>query len=700
MNTNKVNNGKKIFFQQFKRKKYSVFSSLRKVVHISNIALAYTLIAAPATSIAQDDTTRVSQEYDLEEVEVVSQMSPAVLQELPRLVSVITSTDIEHSPAQSLTDLLTYSANIDLRQRGKAGIQSDLSIRGSSFDHNLFLLNGINISDPQTGHLSLNLPVETQAISRIEILNGPASRVHGANAISGAVNFVTRPSEVNSLSLSSRYGQYDFFSNAITLNLVTGNTRNLVHYNNAFSDGYAPNTDFKRQSVFYHGNVLTPDGILDIQLGYTDRAFGSNSFYTPKYPDQFEENQMTYAAVGYKTGKKIKIHPQVYWRRHRDRWEMFRVDDDWYRVENNQSISNNPKNTTFDTSFVYTNHHINDVMGAKLNLSTKWFLGTTTLGFHTRSENIISNSIGYNRGTKIPVRGYDALYTLSDNRTNFDLHLEQQYATDNLMISAGLLANWNSYLPDELNFFPGIDARYRVISHLSVLGSYNYTLGHPTFTDLTYNDPNNTGNNNLASYEMQSYEGGLQWQDRTINLSVNYFLMEGSNTIDWVWFQDENKFKPINVPYYHSKGVECSAQIDVSQTPVVKYLLSTVRLNYTYMDVDKNLIGNFLKYSHLRQKFSGQFSRTLFRNLVMSVNTAYAERTGSYQGYDFIQKTYTQHPYKAYWLVDAKADYTFLNFTFSLEATNLLDADYIDVGSMEQPGRWIIGGIAYKLNGF
>ena len=61
----------------------------------------------------------------------------------------------------------------------------------------------------------------------------------------------------------------------------------------------------------------------------------------------------------------------------------------------------------------------------------------------------------------------------------------------------------------------------------------------------------------------------------------------------------------------------------------------------------------------------------------MSVNTAYAERTGSYQGYDFIQKTYTQHPYKAYWLVDAKADYTFLNFTFSLEATNLLDADYI-----------------------
>ena len=38
----------------------------------------------------------------------------------------------------------------------------------------------------------MNLPIDIQQIERIEIIKGTAARIYGANALAGAVNFVTR----------------------------------------------------------------------------------------------------------------------------------------------------------------------------------------------------------------------------------------------------------------------------------------------------------------------------------------------------------------------------------------------------------------------------------------------------------------------------------------------------------------------------
>ena len=69
-----------------------------------------------------------------------------------KIVNVISQREIQNAPVQSIEDLLEYAVNIDLRQRGIDGIQSDVSIRGGSFEQVLILLNGIKINDPQTGH--------------------------------------------------------------------------------------------------------------------------------------------------------------------------------------------------------------------------------------------------------------------------------------------------------------------------------------------------------------------------------------------------------------------------------------------------------------------------------------------------------------------------------------------------------------------
>ena len=87
------------------------------------------------------------------------------IQKLARIISVISSKEIEAAPVQNIQDLLEYIAGVDVRQRGAGGMQADVSIRGGTFDQALVLLNGINITDPQTGHHNFNLPVSLRSNS-------------------------------------------------------------------------------------------------------------------------------------------------------------------------------------------------------------------------------------------------------------------------------------------------------------------------------------------------------------------------------------------------------------------------------------------------------------------------------------------------------------------------------------------------------
>jgi vitamin B12 transporter len=695
--------GDRFFFRKFTRKKYAAFNSMHRVVHISALAAAYSLIVSTTKVSAQKDTLSTPEIINLDEVEIIGQKGPSQFEELPRLVTVILSKDIECAPAHTIPDLLRYIANVDVRQRGKDGIQSDISIRGGSFDQNLILLNGINISDPQTGHLSLFLPVESEAIKRIEILNGPAARVHGANAFSGAINFVTYPDKINTFDVTAEAGYFGYFSSSATVNLVTGNVKSLLHYNNGFSSGYARNTDFRRNSVFYQGIVTNNEGQFDIQFGYSDRAYGANGFYTPRYPDQFEENRLTFTSFGYKTGNFVKLHPQFYWRRLRDRFELFREGINWYRIEDSITISNNIQNTTFDTVSWYSshNHHISDVYGAQLTTGIKTFIGESTLGLHLRSENILSTNIGYDKGIVAPVRGYrGAFYNKSDNRNNFDIYLEQTIDLKTLYISGGLLLNWNSYLPDEVNLFPGIDFRYFLAEPLSVYGSYNHTLALPTFTDLTYEDPSNQGNSTLKPYSQNSLEGGVRYLIHSAEATLAVFYNFGKGIIDWIWFSDELKFKPVNIKSFNGRGIEFTGYYNVDRNSLARYFLRSFRASYTYIDMHKNTPGNILKYFNVRQQASAMLQHEFIKNFVVSENISYLEREGSYITYDFNNNSYVSNPFRPYWLVDMRISYTWKSVGLYLEATNFFNVEYVDAGSIYQPGRWLSAGLKYKISGF
>ena len=183
-------------FKSFSRKGYALFSVLGREVLIGTLSVS-TLSHAKAegvsvvTAAAADSLQR--SELRLDEVVVTGTRTPLTQEESAKIVSVITREDIHRAAAESINDVLKMATGVDVRQRGGFGVQTDISIGGGTFDQIAILLNGVNISNPQTGHLSADFPVSLDDLERIEVLEGAASRVYGAQAFNGAINIITSP---------------------------------------------------------------------------------------------------------------------------------------------------------------------------------------------------------------------------------------------------------------------------------------------------------------------------------------------------------------------------------------------------------------------------------------------------------------------------------------------------------------------------
>lgn len=694
----------KLYFRKFTRKKFAAFNSLGKLIKISTLGVACSLIYSPLQGQTDSSTDTIAKSLDLEEVEVVGQKTTVLIENVPRMVEMIGIQTIQSAPSHSFQDLIQYGSNIDVQQRGQYGIQADISIRGGSFDQVLVLLNGANLSDPQTGHHSLNLPIDLESISRIEILNGPAARAIGANAFSGAINVITTPLDTNLITLSTHTGQFGFNNIHGSVNFKLKNSSHLLTSSYAQSDGYIENTDFKAYNLYYHGKFkLSSSNSAFLQFGTNDKAFGANSFYTPKYPDQFENTQSFYFHAGLKTGSRIQFKPSVYWRRHYDRFELFRESKDYYSKTSDDYYVSETDTAGYLISGVFYpysghNYHLTDIIGSSFNLTVRNAFGKTTLGTNLKYEGILSNSLGEDLTIPLLIEGTDSVfYTKHASRANFDLFLEHVYTNKHWFISGGTMVHWNSFLPNEINFFPGVDISYSLSNRMKLLTSYNYTLGLPSFTDLNYQGPTNEGNATLRPYYQHSIEGGAKITVSDIQLKTIAFYTHGKNNIEWVLNNETNRFSPINTDLSENLGIEASLNYTNSSSSIFNRLVSHVYLGYTYIDTYRASEDTTSKYTNIKHKFTAQIQQNISKQLVLSWNIMYKQRIGNYIGYDFDNDAYTLTSYPDVFLVDARLSYSIKSFTLYGEISNILDNEYIETGSISQPGRWIKGGLKYKF---
>lgn len=671
--------GSGLCFKKWSGDKWAVFNTLHREIKIGILTAAYFTTLGYHQTFANTESDSISSKITLNEIQVSGKRAPGIYQETGRQIAVISREQIEKLPAQSIQGLLRTALGVDIRERGPLGMQVDISMRGGSFDQVMILLNGINVTDPQTGHYGLNLPVDLASVERIEILRGPAARVHGPNAFDGAINFVTKSGSENKVSAQLTAGDHGLYNLHAGLSHRKGAFGNYFSAQKGASDGYIDNTDFDILNLYYRGQVTREQSKFSLQLGYNDKSYGANSFYSASYPNQFDANRTLFAAASMESSGLIRIRSDVYWRRHHDRFELFRNyigAASWYTGHN---------------------YHLSETAGASLNATTSWSLGTTSLGAELRSESIWSNVLGLPMDKPLDVPGEnEGQFTRSFNRTNFSVFAEHNIYFGRFDLSGGVLINRHSNSGYGVDWYPGIDLSYRLTTLLKWTASYNRSLRMPTFTDLFYSGPTNVGNPNLKPERAETYETAFRLRNETYSASVGGFYRIGRDLIDWGRIPGETVYTTSNINRVEALGTEAAADLLLSELIPGQTLLRSLSVNYSYVWQDKVSDEGYESYyvlDHLRQKLNISLIHGLgLPNVEVNWNIQYRDRAGYYTKSDGTRVDHTP-----FWLTDLRVSWNKGNYGLYAEASNLFDATYSDLSELRQPGLWLKLGARIEL---
>src|SRR5262245_36532127 len=116
---------------------------------------------------------------DLDPVTVTASVAPEKASRTGRNVFVINGDRFANLPVHSVDELLRYLPGIEVQMRGPAGSQSDIVLRGGTFQQVLVIIDGVRVNDANTGHFTSYIPIAPIEIDRIEILKGASSAIYG-----------------------------------------------------------------------------------------------------------------------------------------------------------------------------------------------------------------------------------------------------------------------------------------------------------------------------------------------------------------------------------------------------------------------------------------------------------------------------------------------------------------------------------------
>jgi iron complex outermembrane receptor protein len=134
----------------------------------------------------------MAQETDLDPVTVSASLNPMRASQTGRNLVVIRGEKLAALPVHSIDELLRYVPGVEVQARGPFGAQSNIIIRGGTFQQVLVIVDGVRVNDPNTGHFTSYIPIAPAEIDRIEVLKGASSAIYGSEAVGGVVNIITK----------------------------------------------------------------------------------------------------------------------------------------------------------------------------------------------------------------------------------------------------------------------------------------------------------------------------------------------------------------------------------------------------------------------------------------------------------------------------------------------------------------------------
>ena len=617
-----------------------------------------------------------AQEIELDPVTITASLSRQKSSQTGRNITIIKGEVFQKLPVQTLDELLRYIPGIEIQARGPKGSQSDIVLRGGTFQQVLVILDGMRLNDPNTGHFSSYIPIAPSEIERIEVLKGASSAIHGADAVGGVINIITKSFSVKEAehrlqtNASVAAGEYGYLNGEAGVN-YSGNKLNLsagLVTNKADgvlqrgARGFFNNTTFST-SVNYR---LTEKWNIAYRFAHDSRDFAAQNYYTTFASDTASEQVTTrwhQIRIGYQTEKESLTLDAGY----------KSLTDIFYFTP--ASIPNNSKSALFQALLMYQRK-----LGDRTTLVT---------GVNYQNKNIQSND-----------RGEHSLYLVSP----FISLSQQLWRGFHIRPSA----QWVAFKNIRSEIVPQLDFSQK-ISNWQLRGSVGKTIRDADFTERYNNYGKNpvtsgrVGNPSLLTETSVSYEAGADWfwQNR-LKVSGGFFQRFHKRLIDYSTtpYADMPRKDNLvpggmyalakNIAEVNTAGAELDLQymqqLDAGQS--LTAAAGLVWLNSASSDT----VPSFYISSHA--KFLANFALIYqCHGLTFSINGLFKQR----QQQEALPIYATITP--DYFVMNAKAEYRFYGgFSAFVQADNLFNRKYSDLLGTPMPGRWVLGGLRFNLD--
>lgn len=650
------------------------------------IALCFFTSAILNNLFAQNKIT------ELDPVTITASFASEKASRTGRNIFVIKGERFAGLPVHSIDELLRYLPGIEVQARGPMGAQSDIVMRGGTFQQVLVILDGLRLNDPNSGHFTSYIPIAPSEIDRIEILKGASSAIYGSEAVGGVIHIITKTfaaklasTQPNGVEGSlqrpgaedkTRYrsnalvqvsgGQYDFrnvnaggfFDNGTTsvaAGFLSNNTsgqpqRGIKGFINANTASFSFSHHFAQRWE------------LKMRIAYDDRKFAAQNFYTTFVSDTADEKVTT-----------VWNQLAIVYNSRKDRISLnfgYKDLNDEYKF-NSASVANKNNSKLFQVLAT-------DEWKPKENT-------TVISGLQILSKRIVSNDRGNHR---------------VDQAAAFAV-LNQQLGK-NFFVSPALRLDYSERYGWE--FVPQANLSYR-LNQLQLRGSAGKTIRDADFTERfnNYNKPfvasGRMGNADLQAEHSFSYEAGADYFLRSLlKFSGTFFRRHHTGLIDYVTtpyaeMPRKTNLSPTgtyalakNISEVNTTGFETEVQFSM-QLKNQQQIWATLGLTWLKTK-SSSATPSFYVSSHAKflNTFNILYSTKRFS---IGVNGLYKERQPQSSSVNIARVS------SAYFVLNAKAEACLIKKLLSafIQADNVFDASYADLLGAQMPGRWLTGGI-------
>lgn len=636
------------------------------------------LLGPPAFAAQSEDAA--SERYNLGEI-VVS--APGAGVQATETVRTVTAKDIETRGARTLDEAIALLPGVNIRNGGEGVPRID--IRGFKTRHVVLLLDGIPMNsafdqqfDPTT--------ISTENIAEIKMTSGASSILYGQGGLGGVINIITKKGMQRTQGMAGiETGDHESYQAKAS---VSGASDRFNYFFSAnaqkvdgfpLSDGFRPtveqgsgyrkNSDRERNSLL--GTVgFTPnqDLALGLTVNYTQGSYGKPAgtirddadlfASTPKYqriPDY--STASVQLAVEYAGAQHLNLRGWAWFTNHDELQNQYE-DRDYSNVNLQQKVKSTITGVTFQPKYDF-----GPAGSLALALSVEndtWdtytIIGTATDDHH--QQQIYSTGIEYEFS---PLAG--------------------------LNLVAGYGHYWQARSEVTLDDYSALfGASYDLTSATRLKASFKRNVRFPSLGDL-YNIADN-GNPGLLPERSHTYEAGV---DQKLPLETTAGLTGFYTTVENLVQNDQGAGRKVNLPEVRFAGAELSVA-----NRAVKNLL--LRGSYSYLhSEDRSRAGRE------EQQYTPE------QVIVLEGKYDFACGFTPYASVRYVGNQYLYTKNNVQPVQKAKLnDYTLVNLKLNQQvwggkanlyvgADNLFDQNYETSYGFPQPGRFVYGGVEFRL---